>query len=642
MALAKETETENMEKLHQDNPLTRKLNKLLEVRLENDETTLDALSSLSEFFLENNIRTRRNLRGDIEKRSLAINEEFLQSFRDVKESLDGLCDDINAMNSCCKDMMDKLNTTKSQTNDLISQTTKLKAEGQRLQQRYEVSQAFLDTFQLKPEELKVLRGGRDGSLDDNFFLVLARIKKIHSDCKVLLRSSQATAGLEIMETMALHQEAAYERLYRWIQNECRLLTGEASDCNPRLCEGFASLEDRPILFKYSLDECSNARRASVVRNFIDALTRGGPGGNPRPIEVYSRDALRYVGDMLAWVHQCTASEKEMLENLLKKCDKANLEEAVRMALSHITEGLCRPLKVRIEQVIVSEAGAVTLYKLKSLLQFYKQTIQGYCTLSSDCPLLLCLDDMMTLSQKMFDNSLTCHCSQMLEKAELPPSDLGPPEALQSMLTLIRDLLSCQDACLVSVDDRRHDVPSVLDLTVDPALQMCHLSASKLSPADMAVYLANCVHLVYTTITLFEFTEPKLEMLQAQMDAHLDTLVSEQSSFLISNLGMSTLYRVLQENHPGALSTLPGCDTIAVRSVGAKLQDFVESPDSFTIPQAMLLISSVHRQQLRKRVLEVLCAIYDTLYGAVNEEKNGYAEPAMLLPLSPSEVQSRLL
>ena len=46
---------------------------------------LEALKSLSEFFKENNLRSRRNLRGDIEKRSLAINEDFVQSFTAVKE-----------------------------------------------------------------------------------------------------------------------------------------------------------------------------------------------------------------------------------------------------------------------------------------------------------------------------------------------------------------------------------------------------------------------------------------------------------------------------------------------------------------------------------------------------------------------------
>lgn len=73
-------------------------------------------------------------------------------------------------------------------------------------------------------------------------------------------------------------------------------------------------------------------------------------------------------------------------------------------VGHITEGVCRPLKVsetngfedfsankcsdffhvllvfcvfqvRIEQVIVAEPGAVLLYKLSNLLKFYHHTIR---------------------------------------------------------------------------------------------------------------------------------------------------------------------------------------------------------------------------------------------------------------------------
>ena len=46
---------------------------------------LEALKALSVFFTENSLRTRRNLRGDIERRSLAINEEFAGIFKEVKE-----------------------------------------------------------------------------------------------------------------------------------------------------------------------------------------------------------------------------------------------------------------------------------------------------------------------------------------------------------------------------------------------------------------------------------------------------------------------------------------------------------------------------------------------------------------------------
>ena len=39
--------------------------------------------------------------------------------------------------------------------------------------------------------------------------------------------------------------------------------------------------------------------------------------NSRPIELHSHDPLRYLGDMLAWVHQACASEREHVTCLLK-------------------------------------------------------------------------------------------------------------------------------------------------------------------------------------------------------------------------------------------------------------------------------------------------------------------------------------
>ena len=46
---------------------------------------LEALKALSTFFKENTLRNRRNLRSDIERKSLAINEECVGAFRIVKE-----------------------------------------------------------------------------------------------------------------------------------------------------------------------------------------------------------------------------------------------------------------------------------------------------------------------------------------------------------------------------------------------------------------------------------------------------------------------------------------------------------------------------------------------------------------------------
>ena len=57
-----------------DTVLARKLAKVLEWRVEGDRETVEALKELSTFLPENTLRARRNLRGQIERRSLAVNQ----------------------------------------------------------------------------------------------------------------------------------------------------------------------------------------------------------------------------------------------------------------------------------------------------------------------------------------------------------------------------------------------------------------------------------------------------------------------------------------------------------------------------------------------------------------------------------------
>ncbi|KAI8517720.1 Golgi transport complex subunit 6 [Branchiostoma belcheri] len=579
----------------QSNPLARKLNKILESRLDNDKEMLDALEALSQFFGENSLRSRRNLRGDIEHRSLTINEEFAVAF---KEQLDGIHEDVRAMSECCQDMTSRLKVAKEQTHDLINQTTKLQAESQLLQMKSEVADAFLSKFQLQPAEMKVLRGGHNTNMTEDFFSALERAKSIHNDVKVLLRTNQQTAGLEIMESMALHLETAYERLYRWTQAECRLLTGDSLEVSPLLCQAMSALQDRPVLF-------------------------------------------RYVGDMLAWLHQATASEKEYLQAVLKMVPEDCVEEPMTEVLGHITEGVCRPFKVRVEHVLVAEPGPVILYKLANLLNFYHHTIGSILQGSSS--LLATTEDMHQLSKKLFMNSLNCHASKLMEKVELPPADLGPTAALNQTMALLREILSSYDSSVVPLDARRTDFTEVLSCVVDPLLQMCAMSASQLNPADMATYMVNCLYMMKTTLSLFEFTDQRLEMLSAQVDAHLDTLVNEQASFTLSHVGLAHMYSVVQQHQPreGPLSAVHGLDRNSIKTAMKQFDAFLASPDDLVLPQCKFLLSATLRDVVDKRSMDVIRQVYEQLYTAVTDPANKYEDPNELVQRTPQQIKQLL-
>lgn len=104
-----------------------------------------------------------------------------------------------------------LNSCTSTTGDIVSATERLKQELEHTTQRQDLIAAFLNNYQLRPEEVTALR---EEDLSENFFKALTRVQEIHANCKVLLRTHHQRAGLELMDMMAVYQEAAYERLCR--------------------------------------------------------------------------------------------------------------------------------------------------------------------------------------------------------------------------------------------------------------------------------------------------------------------------------------------------------------------------------------------------------------------------------------------
>lgn len=89
-------------------PVQRKLQKILDLKLESDKDLIESLKYLSSFFQENNVRTRRALRSTIEKRSLTLNDQFEECFRVVKEQLDQVNNTVTSMAVCCDDMTQRL------------------------------------------------------------------------------------------------------------------------------------------------------------------------------------------------------------------------------------------------------------------------------------------------------------------------------------------------------------------------------------------------------------------------------------------------------------------------------------------------------------------------------------------------------
>ncbi|XP_037070535.1 conserved oligomeric Golgi complex subunit 6-like [Pollicipes pollicipes] len=611
------------------NPLANKIQKILSKQLEDDKELLDALKDVSSVVRENTLLTRRNLRGAIERRSLAVNAEFLASLAGVRRSLAAVHADVTGMAADCGQMAARLAATRRRSRHLLDETTQLRAEAGRLGRQQRLLGAFTAAFQLAPAELAALRAPE---VTPAFFAALERAGRIHGDVQLLLQSGHQQTALEVMEQMSIYQEAAYERLYKWAQSRVRC---SDTDINVCLTKAMACLQDRPVLFQYVMDEYCNVRRQLLVRAFIDALTSGGRGGTPRPIELHAHDPLRYVGDMLAWLHQATPSEREALQALLRECRPAETPARLDAALAAVCEAVCRPLRARLEQVLLGAPGAVVLHKVAGLIQFYRATI-GQVVAGGALPATL--DELQALGQRAALQALQAQAARLCERVAPPAGDLAPGSALLSALSLLREALDGGGV----VESRRQQVEQTAACLLDPLMTALLESAAALSARDCAVYLLNCLHRLHTTLALYEYMEARLEALQAQLDAQLETLTSEQASSAVQSLGLTHIYSGLEAAPAGPLSRHPGLGEAAVRQFLQRLDVFLASPDMLALPQLRLLSSSAHRLAVQRRSAEVVSVIYARLHAAVHDPANEYAEPDKLMPRPPDQLKALLV
>lgn len=481
--------------------LARKLKKVLETRTDSPDL-LASLGALSSFYTDNTQQARRSLRTTIERRGLSINEEFLRASESAQKALEAVELEVAGLADCCERIAKSLSSCSSTTSEIVSATERLKQELEHTTQRQDLITAFLNNYQLRPEEVTALR---EEDISESFFKALLRVQEIHANCKILLRTHHQRAGLELMDMMAVYQEAAYERLCRWVQAECRSLgdndTPEVSDL---LKAAAQSLKDRPVLFKYCAEEVANTRHNALFRRFITALTRGGPGGMPRPIEVHAHDPLRYVGDMLGWIHQALASERELAMALFSteqnsgttsrrfsseasnmgssgraaskeyNRDDLKVESDMGYVLDRVFEGVCRPFKVRVDQVLHSQPSLLLAYKVNNLLEFYGHTVSDL--LGPGASLSVTIREVCDAAQRTVLDIVKARGDKLLRYPSAVAVDLSPPPAVAETMSVLLELIDNYESMMVPAGGQKPDFEPIIQGLLDPLVQMCEQSA----------------------------------------------------------------------------------------------------------------------------------------------------------------------
>lgn len=621
-----------MDSTNGNDSLKKKINKIFDNHILSDNK--EALCMISGLCVTNTSNTRRMLVNEIEKRDMLVNKAVLFEFSKVKEKLETLTTSLKSLNESVSDMSTKLKDSKRKTRHLIDQTNKLREEKRKTNKKLVWVSSFVKTFHISHEQTESLyKLNVLSPLTLEYFKTLTHIEKLYDNSKILVKCWYQTPAFEIMGNVSLQQEVAIEKLYHWTINACRNID---LPNHTLVSEALSKFQNRQVLFANIIDEYCAARKSNIVQLFIDALTKGTDNGS-KPIEFYANDPKRYIGDILTWVYQILPVEKENLSILLKYCNDINKNQQITDALTYIMEAICPLLNVRVELMLKPDKDPLILWSITNLIIYYRDVIQATIPKGNLIDTFECL---LKKSEEVFLISLDSKIQNELSHGvKAPPSDLNPSSVVTDLVSFLRELLSVMNT---TNNINKIEGKIVITHILEPLLHAINETACHLSSTDMSVYMLNCIYHIHCTLSLYTIMDDYKERLQAQSEAQIDTLTSEQASYFVANLNLGPIYTILQEKVNGPLSAIPGMDNSTLKTFLNKFDLFLGSPDTYILPQLDLLLSHTQKVTIKKRSFEVIVAIYTQLYKEIYNPNNCYSDPNTIIRRSPVEVEKLLL
>ncbi|ORX66067.1 oligomeric complex COG6 [Linderina pennispora] len=388
----------------------------------------------------------RDLRTDMQEQVSQLDSDFIASLRAVDAVFSELEKSVLDIDQQCSELRGQVNLALRCTAGAAEQASLLVDERKDLRTRLTLASEFVARFALTADEAQALGCGATGDsrtivADDRYFAALDKLANTRLECQKLMAVKSQTAVEDLTRELARQEEVAYQGLLRWVLGEVRELNRDSPEFSSRLKQALQKLQSHQTLFDVALKEIAKIRCESLAKSFITALVRGGPNGTPRPIEVHAADPQRYVGDMLAWVHQAYASENELLDTLFSLTDAAQREqvrESKSKLLGMSLENLARPLEIRIEQTVSEIRSPTFLYRIDSLLSFYAEMFAMACP--ADSAFMATMYSLCNTTRGRLLDILNALADTAFADLDNVPTTLDVPASLSSLLGVLGEIM----------------------------------------------------------------------------------------------------------------------------------------------------------------------------------------------------------
>jgi hypothetical protein len=517
-----------------------------------------------------------------------------------------------------------------------------------IERKQEILGAIESYFIMTDDEIESLTSTMR-PVDTSFFSHLQKARRITLGCDILLGFESQTLGLELIDRTSVHVNMAFQKLYKWVQQEFKALNLDNPHVNPSMRQALRVLAERPSLFQNCLDLFATSRERYLSETFHCALTgitpQGAEDASIRPIDLTAHDPLRYVGDMFAWVHSATVGEREALETLFAvgKDDALHastsnpnttlwdlpVDEASEGSEFKVLEALgqlmdrnflpvVRLLRQRVEQAIQSNEDVIPAYKISTLLSFYRTTFEKL--LGPGSGLEECAGALEKVAKRQFRSLVRDNVLSVQGEFQQVPSNLEPPRFLQEAFKQLGAILQIYESSLSASADSGSEVQGILSQAFDPFMSGCEEIAKPMTNPEGGIFLVNCKLAAAHCLGSFESTAFRATQIRDEVARDVLNLINDQHAVFRRKSGLDDLLKNLDEGEEVDVSQA------SVRQASQELDDFLPSALMDAMDRLKGLQDAEMARQIIEQAAEKFCADFERLEEFLASQNNAEDAP----------------
>lgn len=496
--------------------------------------------------------SRKKFKGRIESELIRNQLNILKQYQPIVKQLKQIEVKLNKLNELSVQTNDKINKNFDFSNKLNLEIKDLNDNKRLIGLKKNLLISFKEKFTLNEYEEFVLNSG---DLNNEFFTTLARAERINENCSILLSLDNPQLGLKIIAKSNQMINRSIERIVSYTNKTLGNMYSLSSKSRlATLHQCFKYLQNKLNYFNSIVNTFSESRSKVLVDEFnrqvqgdfeVNGQGRSSSiSSDSRPIYMSAHDPVRFVGDLLAYVHSVSVNESETITSIFTMGDDNDkeFENIIQDVTDKILQSLSRPIKARVEQIVSTETKLSTLVQIFNLVELYN--IMFTKQLGKAGNIVETVKQLIKVCQgrifMIISNRLATIKNKNLTKLDLN-LDLQPPEWIiefYSDILPIVDQITTETILNLSPEENE----KFLNLIVNEPIQVFneHVDHNKVfsEKKDVLIIKSNFLDLILSkTIPVSLLSEKVLEV-----NEMIDKLTEEITQLELNNmLGQCGLY-----------------------------------------------------------------------------------------------------